>query len=969
MTTDIDMNLYDRQVRTFGKDASHKLGNSIVYLYNLAGGLGGEIAKNLALSGIKNIFLVDSENIDSNDAEFSYYYKPENIGQSRCDILTPYIQELNPHTQVIPIKHTDNFWKNIAENSCVVVINTTLDNTIYYNGICRKKNIKMVYLRSSGLAGFIFVDALENHQVYDLSGENIEPVQVKTITPNGKISCEEHNFQHGDTISFTNLQGTNIEFFESEWIVRNTTKFSFEIVSYDSNDFTQHDFNFINGTAILIRKPTVFNHQSLKEQIDSGKTIIGFNQETSENIINAFPVLEKFRYDNIHPWASNINFDNFDETLYPLVRSYGIEIGPVNSIMGGFTSAEVIKLVTNKYTPISQWFTWNDFSLLQKYKPLSLDGSKLEQLFGTTFVNKLKNLNIFMVGCGALGCEWLKNLALLNVATEDGVIDVTDPDHIEKSNLSRQFLFRSENIGQSKSIVAADAIRKLNQSISINSYLEKVSSENNQFTQRIFRNKDVVISALDNIEARRYIDGQIFSKNLPLFESGTMGMKGNTQPVIPYLTETYSNSSDPEEEKEFAVCTIKNFPNQIQHTIHWARDYFELFNRAPQNVNRLIQSGLNKDVLDTLTASEKNQAIEDINLFLGKYNPIMFEECLIWATDIFEKEFNHSIKQLLHCFPKDHMIDGNLFWSHGKRCPEPLKYDITVECVVDFLEATTHILCRCFNLEENFNRSDIITWIAAYELNDFTPDDNVTIAKVDSEIKESTQTTELELQYKDFDTKYESNCFPQEFEKDDETNWHVAWLTAASNCRATVYNIPTVSQYETKGIAGRIIPAVATTTATVVGFISLEMMKYVANQQNQDIDYQSWFVNMADNTSIGAEPVKAKELKYGETTVNGWTKIKCNDNKTLQGFIDYFQEFFKVEISMILHKSTIIYASFISQPDKLSKNLLELFKDNYQIDLTQEKLYLTIATEDEEIVLPEVILDLTNIQQGLHLSA
>ena len=134
MTTDIDMNLYDRQVRTFGKDASHKLGNSIVYLYNLAGGLGGEIAKNLALSGIKNIFLVDSENIDSNDAEFSYYYKPENIGQSRCDILTPYIQELNPHTQVIPIKHTDNFWKNIAETSCVVVINTTLDNTIYYNG-------------------------------------------------------------------------------------------------------------------------------------------------------------------------------------------------------------------------------------------------------------------------------------------------------------------------------------------------------------------------------------------------------------------------------------------------------------------------------------------------------------------------------------------------------------------------------------------------------------------------------------------------------------------------------------------------------------------------------------------------------------------------------------------------------------------------------------------------------------------
>ena len=969
MATQVDMNLYDRQVRTFGQEASKKLVNSTVYIYNLAGGLGGEIAKNLALSGIKNIFLVDSDNINKDDVEFSYYYTDKNIGQARCDTLAPYIQELNPYTQVIPIKHTATFWDNIPENTCVVAINTTLDETIKYNELCHGRNIKMVYLRSSGLGGFIFVDALENHQVYDLSGENIEPVQVKSITWDGKIKCEEHNFQDGDTIVFTNLQGSNVDFFESEWIIKNTTKYSFEIVSPDTKEFPQQEFTFVNGTAMIIRTPTVFNHQTLKEQINSNKTIIGFEPELSENIINAFQLLDNINYTELHPWDTKVDLSKFDKSIHPLVRSYGTEIGPINSIMGGFTSSEVIKLVTNKYTPITQWFTWNDFSLLQKYEPLSLSGSKLEQLFGSAFVNRLKDLNVFMVGCGALGCEWLKNLALLNVATNNGVIDITDPDHIEKSNLSRQFLFRSEDIKQSKSKVAVDAIKKVNSSINMNAYLDKVSNDNNEFIERILRNKDVVISALDNIQARRYIDGQIFSKNLPLFESGTMGMKGNTQPVIPFITETYSNSSDPEAEKQFAVCTIKNFPNQIQHTIHWARDYFELFNRAPQNVNKFILEG-SPDYLENLTESEKNQSIEDINMFLGKYNPIMFEECLIWASDIFEQEFNHSIQQLLHCFPKDHMVDGNLFWSQGKRCPTPLTYNSKIDCVVDFIEATTHLLCRCFNLEDNFTRDDIITWIDSYKIKDFTPDNNVTIAKVDSEIKETTKSVKL-FECEDFNINYESQCIPQEFEKDDDSNWHVAWLTAASNCRATVYDIPTASQYETKGIAGRIIPAVATTTATVVGFISLEMMKYVANQENKDIDYQyrSWFVNMADNTSIGAEPIKAKELKYGNVTVNGWTKINYTYNRTLQGFIDYFQDFFKVEISMILHKSTIIFASFMSGPDKLNKPLLELFKENYQIDLTQEKLYLTIATDDEDIVLPEIILDLSEVESESHLNA
>jgi molybdopterin/thiamine biosynthesis adenylyltransferase len=69
---------------------------------------------------------------------------------------------------------------------------------------------------------------------------------------------------------------------------------------------------------------------------------------------------------------------------------------------------------------------------------LHFDDSPLQMssLLGTELVNKLRKLNLFMVGCGAIGCELLKNFAMLNIGVE-GSITITDPDHIETSNLNR----------------------------------------------------------------------------------------------------------------------------------------------------------------------------------------------------------------------------------------------------------------------------------------------------------------------------------------------------------------------------------------------------------------------------------------------------------------------------------------------------------------------------------------------------
>lgn len=60
-----------------------------------------------------------------------------------------------------------------------------------------------------------------------------------------------------------------------------------------------------------------------------------------------------------------------------------------------------------------------------------------------------------MVGAGAIGCELLKNFAMIGLGAGSGQITVTDMDLIEKSNLNRQFLFRPHDVQHAKSVTAA----------------------------------------------------------------------------------------------------------------------------------------------------------------------------------------------------------------------------------------------------------------------------------------------------------------------------------------------------------------------------------------------------------------------------------------------------------------------------------------------------------------------------------
>lgn len=163
-------------------------------------------------------------------------------------------------------------------------------------------------------------------------------------------------------------------------------------------------------------------------------------------------------------------------------------------------------------------------------------------------------------------------------------------DLIEKSNLNRQFLFRPHDVQSPKSRVAAEAVKRMNPHLNVTYHENRVGgATENVYDDDFFERLDGVANALDNVEARNYVDRRCVYYRLPLLESGTLGTMGNIQVVVPFLTDSYSSSQDPPE-KSIPICTLKNFPNAIEHTLQWARDLFEgLYTQSPLNASEYIR--------------------------------------------------------------------------------------------------------------------------------------------------------------------------------------------------------------------------------------------------------------------------------------------------------------------------------------------------------------------------------------------
>lgn len=355
--------------------------------------------------------------------------------------------------------------------------------------------------------------------------------------------------------------------------------------------------------------------------------------------------------------------------------------------------------------------------------------------------------------------------------------------------------------------------------------------------------------------------------------------------------------------------------------------------------------------------------------------PTTVADCVKWARIAFQELFSNSIAQLLHNFPPGtHTSTGEAFWSGTKREPRPIAFSSEDPLHMAFIESATTLRASLYGLRvdsAHHTPAWFVGVLSGVAVPAFHPASGVRIAANDKELEEQRKADEAKAasgggaagapaagagagaESGEWDTEARASalaaqlpaprelagfrCAPVEFEKDDDL--HVTFVTAASNLRARNYRIEEKDKHTSKQIVGKIIPAIATTTALVAGLVCLELYKLVANKPLDA--FRNAFANLALPLFTLSEPVPVKTqalvLAAGTTFApppepgsdapsaavaqpdgsrvwkwSVWDRIDMAGPVTLKDFLAFFKDAMGVEVQMVSYGTTMVRAGALA---------------------------------------------------------
>ncbi|RUS91761.1 hypothetical protein EGW08_000469 [Elysia chlorotica] len=962
---EIDDSLYSRQRYVLGDSAMHKMASSSVLVYG-AGGVGVEIAKNVVLAGIKSVTIQDPKVSSTHDLGTQFFLRETDVqsGKNRAEATAPHLVELNPYVSVMTKTQAltcESDLSYMTSYQCVILTECSLSVQQYVNKFCRSVSPQIKFLSCDvyGIFGSAFADFGDNFEICDATGEEPQDVFVSDITKDGDgvVTCLDqrlHGLETGDRVTFREVKGM-VELNGQEFTVKVINSYTFSIG--DTTQFSKyveggiitqvkvhHTVSYLPLESQLL-EPTILTPDLCKFDVPPVLHVAYLSlhkyQEKyghlpkawDDNHASAFIAVAK----DVNNAMKNKLDDLNENLLLTLSRCCSGCLAPLCAVFGGIVAQELLKALTGKFTPLNQWLHLDASEVVPQdqlvdIKQFAPRGDRYDALricVGDARCQMLANTNLFMVGCGAIGCEMLKNYALLGISCTSGKVTITDNDLIEKSNLNRQFLFRPHHIQKPKSTTAAGAALEINKDMHIEAQQHKVGplTEETVYSDSFFEGQNIIVNALDNVEARRYMDGRCVTNQRALMESGTMGTKGHVQVIVPHLTESYTSQQDPKDE-DFPYCTVKSFPATLEHCIQWARDKFEeCFVQNAQLFNKFMETHPNlAEVSEQLINGVSIDGGVKVSKVLAS-RPSSWPECVAFARIRFEKYFNHKAKQLLHAFPADKVLeDGALFWASPKRPPTPVEFDPNEEMHLLFVRTTARLYANIYRIKfeaHDTSEEAVRAVLASVAVPEFAPKNkrivtDETVSKEDAASEEVTMDCvgaagfRIKKVLQAAKHTVTSPLNPLDFEKDDDSNGHIDFIASTTNLRAQMYSIDQGDRLKIKKIAGRIVPAIATTTAAVSGLVTIEMIKVLARAPMEHL--KNCFLNLALPLMLLSEPgpVQKTVLREG-LSVTIWDKweIKGSKDFTLQDFLNQCKSKFGFEASSIVQGVKIVFMPFM----------------------------------------------------------
>jgi len=147
-------------------------------------------------------------------------------------------------------------------------------------------------------------------------------------------------------------------------------------------------------------------------------------------------------------------------------------------------------------------------------------------LLGVEGQEKLRRLTVLVAGVGGLGSFEALYLAEHGV----GKLILVDYDIIDDSNLNRQPLYWTRDVGREKPIPAAEKIREINPDVEVEVVRERITRDN---ALELVKRADIIVDGLDNWEARFALDEASYHLGRPFIHAGVHGLQGQVIPVVP----------------------------------------------------------------------------------------------------------------------------------------------------------------------------------------------------------------------------------------------------------------------------------------------------------------------------------------------------------------------------------------------------------------------------------------------------
>ncbi len=146
--------------------------------------------------------------------------------------------------------------------------------------------------------------------------------------------------------------------------------------------------------------------------------------------------------------------------------------------------------------------------------------------FGVKSQLKLKRSSVLIVGLGGLGTASALYLTAMGV----GRLILVDPERVEISNLNRQILYGTKDLGRPKVEAAAERLRELNPNVEVETIMASLDED---LAHDVVKRADVVLDGLDNWRARFLLNRTCVELKRPLVHAGAEGARGQLMVVIP----------------------------------------------------------------------------------------------------------------------------------------------------------------------------------------------------------------------------------------------------------------------------------------------------------------------------------------------------------------------------------------------------------------------------------------------------